>query len=215
MNLFDHIKDDIGQIWSQINKLLKPVNVKKENIQLRFDGALEGDSQVLAEKMNSYFSTIGNNINSSIDDSYGNDFLRYLQTNNRNLLFLNPVDEEEVTKVILSLKCKSVPVDAIPLSVIKFLSPIITPVLTFLINKTFAEGEFPKSFKIAKIVPIFKGGDKENITNYRPIYILSNFSKIFEKCMYKRLYDYLIANNFVFWSTVLVQKEQKYNAGSG
>ena len=75
------------------------------------------------------------------------------------------------------------------------MSPIITPVLTLLINKTFAEGEFSKSFKIVKIVPIFKGGDIENITNYRPISILSNFSKIFEKCMYKRLYDYLIANN--------------------
>ena len=61
----------IGLIWSQINKLLKTVNVKKQNLQLRFDGVLEGDSEVLTEKMNSYFSSIGSSINNSIDDTYG------------------------------------------------------------------------------------------------------------------------------------------------
>ena len=112
-------------------------------------------------------------------------------------LFLNPVNVHEVHRVILSLKCKSVGIDAVPVRVIKLLSPIISPVVSFLINKTFSEGDFPTAFKLAKIVPIHKGGKADDINNYRPISILNNFSKVFEKCMHRRLYRYLDSNGLL------------------
>lgn len=49
----------------------------------------------------------------------------------------------------------------------------------------------PDKLKIAKVVPIFKAGDKSLILNYRPISILPIFSKIFEKAMFDRLLKYL------------------------
>ena len=47
---------------------------------------------------------------------------------------------------------------------------------------------FPEKLKIAKVIPVFKKGGKENVQNYRPIYILPVFFKVLERIMYNRLY---------------------------
>ena len=57
---------------------------------------------------------------------------------------------------------------------------------------------FPEKMKIAKVTPIFKSGKKELLTNYRPISVLSCFSKILEKIMCNRVYNYLNNNNLLF-----------------
>ena len=49
--------------------------------------------------------------------------------------------------------------------------------------------------KITKVIPIFKSGDKSQFNNYRPISVLSQFSKIFEKLFYERLKTYINNNN--------------------
>ena len=63
--------------------------------------------------------------------------------------------------------------------------------LTNIFNSSLSTGIVPSALKLAKIVPIFKQGTHEDITNYRPISILPYFSKILEKLMYNRLYDYI------------------------
>ena len=60
---------------------------------------------------------------------------------------------------------------------------VITPILSVLYNACFKFGVFPSNLKIAKIIPVFKSGDKSQVTNYRPIFILSSFSKILEKAV--------------------------------
>ena len=52
--------------------------------------------------------------------------------------------------------------------------------------------------KIAKVTPLYKSGDAENVTNYRPISVLSVFSKILERMMYNRIYKLLKSNNLLF-----------------
>ena len=52
-------------------------------------------------------------------------------------------------------------------------------------------GIFPDKLKIAKVIPIHKTGSTENVNNYRPISVLPIFSKIFEKCLYNRLLNFL------------------------
>ena len=49
----------------------------------------------------------------------------------------------------------------------------------------------PDQLKIAKISPIYTGKDKSYLNNYRPISILSVFSKLFEKVFYSGLYNFL------------------------
>jgi len=53
----------------------------------------------------------------------------------------------------------------------------------------------PNKLKVAKISPIFKNGDKKQVTNYRPISLLSCFSKLLEKIVHIRLSNYLESNN--------------------
>ena len=59
-------------------------------------------------------------------------------------------------------------------------------------------GIVPENTKIAKTSPTFKSGKKELLTNYRPISVLPCFSKILERIMYNRLYEYLNQNNILY-----------------
>jgi len=75
----------------------------------------------------------------------------------------------------------------------KFFSKILTP----LFNKSLRQGIFPDILKIAIIVPVPKGGDATQITNYRPISLLSYISKILEKCVKEKTLNYLSHINFL------------------
>jgi len=67
------------------------------------------------------------------------------------------------------------------------------PIIASLINFLFQLGSFPNNLKVAKVVPVFKSGDKtlQVLNNYRPISLLTSFSKIFEKVIYSRLMFFL------------------------
>ena len=58
-------------------------------------------------------------------------------------------------------------------------------------------GVFPSKWKVSNICPVFKNGDKQNKSNYRPIALLSSISKCLDKIVFKRLYEFLIENNLV------------------
>lgn len=68
---------------------------------------------------------------------------------------------------------------------------IIASTLSVLFNHSFKFGIFPDIFKTAKVVPIYKSGDKLEVNNYRPISLLSCFSKILEKLIFKRVSSFL------------------------
>ena len=65
-------------------------------------------------------------------------------------------------------------------------------------KRTYQLGVFPDLFKIAKVIPIHKKGSKVEVSNYRPISLLSNISKIFEKLMHSRLYKFLEKFNCLY-----------------
>lgn len=78
-------------------------------------------------------------------------------------------------------------------------------------NSSLTLGQFPDDFKIAKIIPIFKKGQKCSIENYRPISILSVFSKILEKVMYNRLVPFLEKYNILSSSQFGFRKGKSIN----
>ena len=57
---------------------------------------------------------------------------------------------------------------------------------------------FPDSLKIAKVTPIFKSGAKDNVSNYRTISILQEFSKVLERIMYNRVYHHLDSKDLLY-----------------
>ena len=64
-------------------------------------------------------------------------------------------------------------------------------ILFHVFKVSIQQGIFPGSLKIAKVTPIFKSADKDNVSNYRPISIFPVFSKVLERTMYNRVYNYL------------------------
>ena len=94
----------------------------------------------------------------------------------------------EINNAISSLNInKSYGHDQIPKYFLRIASPVVTAFLHLFVQFSFTNGIFPKNCTIAKIIPIFKKGDRQSPTNYRPISILTCFSKIFEKLIHTRL----------------------------
>ena len=71
--------------------------------------------------------------------------------------------------------------------VLKCASDLLSHVLTAIFNSSVSFGTYPAKLKMSKIIPIFKADDETEPINYRPISFLSNFNRIFEKLMYKRM----------------------------
>jgi hypothetical protein len=106
-------------------------------------------------------------------------------------MFVSPVTIQEVKEVIKSLKSNvSAVFDEILMSIVKRLCYFIRP-LVHIYNISLQTGIFPDMMKIAKIRPHFKKGDRQDIQNYRQISILTSFTKILEKLLFKRLLSFL------------------------
>ena len=81
--------------------------------------------------------------------------------------------------------------DSIGPRLLKIAPNVLTPGITYMINKSLASGVFPGIWKHAKVNPIFKAGSKDDVNNYRPISILPTLSKIIEKWIQIKLMSYL------------------------
>ena len=101
-------------------------------------------------------------------------------------------DSTEVYNLIRNLKArKTSGPNSIPTNVLKSLNAEISIILSNLFNLSFSTGIFPDVLKNSSVIPLFKKGSKLNCGNYRPISLLSNISKLLEKLMYSRLYNFL------------------------
>ena len=81
--------------------------------------------------------------------------------------------------------------DNVSVNFMKKIIHLIAEPLSALINKSFECGIVPEQLKIARVCSVFKYGDQTDFTNYRPIFVLPAFSKIFEKLVHTRLMNYL------------------------
>jgi len=70
--------------------------------------------------------------------------------------------------------------------------------ISIIINKSLQEGIFPQSLKTALVCAIFKKNDKTKCANYRPISLLSNVGKIFERVMFNRIERFLDDHNLIY-----------------
>lgn len=141
----------------------------------------------LAITFNNYFGNCCT-ISSSI---LGTSSFQCLSDPNPFSFFLFPPCYNEVCSCILALKQCSPGWDNIRSSFVKQNLDFFCFVLTALITNSFAHGHVPSMLKIARVIPIFKSGNKEDVGNYRPISLLTTFSKVFEGIMKIRLMSFL------------------------
>ena len=110
-----------------------------------------------------------------------------------------PVSYDELHRLITNLNIsKSAGPDNIGPKLVKTVSACICTPLLHIFNLSIRNGIVPDELKIAKVVPVYKKGDKKLACNYRPISLLSIFDKLLEKVMKNRLYSYLHINKVLF-----------------
>ena len=107
-------------------------------------------------------------------------------------VFLTPTNACEISRLIAQLPSKtSSGHDDISNILLKKLSDVITHPLVDIYNSSLEQGEELDIMKIAEVVPLHKSKSKDIASNYRPISLLITISKILEKIMYKRTYNFL------------------------
>ena len=198
--LINDNRDDIKGTWRILNSL-----INKKNSTIEYPDAFhsDDDSQVkgdrnIANHFNDFFVNVGPKLASKIEPPDNASIFSYLGPSGKNSMFLNPVESQEVLNVIKQCKSKnSEDCDNLSMNVVKhIISAVIVP-FTHICNLSFLNGVVPDSMKIAKIIPLFKSGDKTKFTNYRPVALLPQFSKILEKLFCKRLNDFIDKNTLL------------------
>ena len=187
-------KAQTKKLWRMINEIASKTNDKSSLIDyLKINGIKEYNARMISNGFASYFANVGEKFAKQIPkpNKQIESYLKKLQTSNTSV-FLTPTSEVEILKIIKSLPSKlSSGHDNISNVLLKELIDILAPVLTKIFNNSFETGEFPDIMKLAEVVPLFKGKEHYLSNNYRPISLLTTISKVLEKIVYQRVYDYL------------------------
>jgi hypothetical protein len=152
----------------------------------------------IAEEFNNYFIKIGMQTSQNVPKAKKK-YTQYLKNPNVNSMFLEPIESAQVIDATNKLKPKlSSGHDDISTKLIKETINLIHRPITHIVNRSFHTGVVPTKLKIAKVIPIFKNSDNSLIKNYRPISLLSSFSKILEKIMYDKVTSFLDCNEILY-----------------
>ena len=110
-----------------------------------------------------------------------------------------PVNYEEVVTELKNLDMsRTTQLEEIPTKIVKKNLNIFATFLLKNINTCIRKGAFPDKLKTADITPAFRKSGKHGKSNYRPVSILPILSKVYEKCFYKQIENYMenILSNF-------------------
>ncbi len=189
------------KIWSGIKTIIshKSSNSCSINQIKDKEGNITSEPDKISNIFNEFFTNVAEEITKTIPKTPKSP-LDYLSSRISSSIFLNPVTFIEVNDLINSLNpSKSVGPNSIPIKLLNVIGTSISSLLALLVNQSFQFGIFPDKLKVAKVITLFKKGNPDLPSNYRPISLLPIFSKVFEKLMYKRLYKFLELHE-VFYS---------------
>ena len=169
-----------SKTWKTINHLLRRKCNNKVQTEFVIDNNLVNNKESIANNFNKHFSEIGMKLANQLPDPQI-DFHEYLGDRNQLNFTFDIITEDEITEIIKDIGNCSPGHDELSMRVLRFVvDAVITP-LTHICNLSLMSGVMPDDLKIAKIVPIYKSKEKNNMNNYRPISILPTIAKIIEK----------------------------------
>jgi len=182
-NLLDINKHDIKKTWMIINGLM---NKNKNSSRLPSEFVnnnliVTGDSNI-ANSFNDFFVNVGPNLAKKVNKPKSNiKFTDYMKTTINESIFLGPVTEEEILETVNRCKNKlSNDYIDVNMCLVKNVIRHIAQPLMHIFNVSFNTGNFPDCMKVAKVIPLYKAGDKQCFSNYRPVSLLPQFFKIHE-----------------------------------
>ena len=203
-NKFNQVKGNMKKTWELINELRGKSKVETKPSFL-IDGQLVQNRRFISNGFNKYFASIAKNMNDSMQSNVDADPLlkdsippyeTFFDKAVNGSMYLRTCDATEVQLIISELESgKS---SDIPITLIKKVAVPISPILASFFNRFMNLGIFPSILKIGRLTPIYKKGNRQLFENYRPVSTIPLISKIFEKIIYARLYNFLISKNVLY-----------------
>ena len=182
------MKEILGKCTTKSSTLPTKITVNKTDIF---------DTKKIADEFNKFFTNIGTDLANKIPNA-SKRFDFYITKVNTSMES-QPLSINELKNAFFSLKINKSPGhDGMSFNVIKKCFGELCELLKYLFNLSIVKGIFPDDPKLAKVTPIYKAGNSDNVSNYRPISVLPSFSEILERIMYNCLQKYLKNQNILY-----------------
>ena len=182
-------------MWDVIKKIIPN---KKQNQNVMYTE----NSDETAEHFNDFFANVGKSVYEETRNNLGesnnptNNPSASRNNRERNLFRPQPVSIDKVISTVKSLSNNSsYGDDGITGRFLKDSLPVTAFYLTIIINTSIVTGIFPEKWKFALVNPLFKKGDPQDPSSFRPISLLSTLSKVIEKIVADQLYDHMMAKD--------------------
>ena len=199
---FENCKYDQLKTWKIIRELVYTSKLKKNDsfALLNVNNREIDDAYAISEAFNEFFCSVADKIQQTSTNPVSEfHYKTFLTSPILPSIYLDPPTPRETYNIIVNLKTKkSTGADEISSFFVRKLASVLSPYLCFLFTFAFEFGIFPNCLKIARVVPIHKAGSKKEVTNYRPISLLTCFSKILEKLIQNRLLKFCHKNNIFY-----------------
>ena len=201
------------KFWKSVKPLFSDKITVKEIVNLTENGEILSSCTAIADTFNDYFSSVVQNLNIARENFINTDLcinpvLEIIEKHkhHQSIISINKkmrekglpkfrfhlvTLEETFKEVALLSDKKASQASDIPVKIVKENRDLIARFILHNFNNASSCSEYPASLKYADITPIFKKDDKTDKTNYRPISILLNLSKIYEQFMQNQMYPYL------------------------
>ena len=177
--------------WSTLKSVISPTN-SSSIPPLENNGQTYTDNLEKANLLNNYFreQTLINDDNVNVPDVANYDIENELSS-----IILTPAEIEIVLK---SLPVgKAVGPDGISNKILRELSVELSLPFCSLFNQSLQTGVFPDCWKISNVCPIPKSGNRSSISNYRPVSLLCTSEKVFERTVFKHIFNHFQYNNIL------------------
>ena len=213
LNLEPKLITDSKKVWKSVKPLFSDKITVKEMIKLTENGGILSSDTDIADTFNDYFSSVVQNLNIPRENFINtnlciNPVLEITEKykHHQSIISINKkmrekglpkfsfhlvTLEETFKEVALLSDKKASQASDIPVKILKENRDLIAYFILHNFNNALSCSEYPASLKYADITPIFKKDDKTDKTNYRPISILPNLSKIYERFMQNQMCPYL------------------------
>ena len=196
-----------GKLWGHLKSLGYKSGSNSSSITLEENGITHSLPFDVASCFNRFYSTVASNLVSALPSplglfntsSYAFRMFYRRFSGSSNSFVLSPVSRGFVLKQLRSLNPhKAIGIDGISPKLLRDGAEALVEPVTHLINMSILTETVPKSFKQAKVVPLFKKGSRLDPGNYRPVSILNILSKVLERAVHKQLSEYFERRGVLF-----------------
>jgi hypothetical protein len=198
-NLLEMNKHNSKRTWDILREVTGMQKTKTCTLPviLKINDEFLSNPTMICDELNKFFVSVGPNLAKKIPFMINKiDNFDFPLTSSLTSFELSFEEFEQSFKMLKSNK--SVGHDGIYSNVVIDSYEPLKDVLFKVLHCSIKQGIFPDHLKIAKVTPIFKEGDATNLTNYRPISVLSVFSKVLERILYNVIYNHLSLNNILY-----------------